>query len=110
MNHLKPNEEPTLPDEPSAKAKVIFRLVKESLFADVESVTKTFEDADLKHSVSLANQIAAKSELRPKLLLALDRTTQSDWEDFYSGTVGKYGGITVTPQVLLADLVFIPET
>lgn len=110
MDHLKTNEEPTLPDDPSAKAKDIFKLVKESLFEHVESVSKNFEDTEFDDCMSLAVQIAAKSELRPKLLLALDRNTQPDWDDFYSSTVGKYDGLTVTPQVLLADAVFLPES
>ena len=111
MDHLKTNEEPTLPDDPSAKAKHIFKLVKESLFEDVESVSKTFEDTDLEDCMSLAKQIiAAKPELKSTLLLALDRNTQSDWDDFYSSIVGNYDDwVTVTPQVLLADAVFLSE-
>lgn len=111
MDHLKTNEEPTLPDDPSAKAKHIFKLVKESLFEDVESVSKTFEDTDLEDCMSLAKHIiAAKPELKSTLLLALDRNTQSDWDDFYSCIVENYDGwVTVTPQVLLADAVFLSE-
>ncbi|OGE47107.1 hypothetical protein PENARI_c063G00404 [Penicillium arizonense] len=111
MDHLKTNEEPTLPDDPSAKAKHIFKLVKKSLFEDVESVSKSFEDRDLEECMFLAKEIAAKSDLQPKLRLALDRNTQPDWDDFYSSIVGNYDdGVTVTPQVLLADAVFLSET
>ncbi|KAJ5764723.1 hypothetical protein N7520_004282 [Penicillium odoratum] len=104
MIHPKKDDEPTLPGDPSAKAKYVFRLVKEALLENFESVSQTFEDTDLEDCMSLAKQIAAKPELRPKLLLALERCTLSGWDDFYMSTVENYDGLKkITPEVLLAD-------
>jgi hypothetical protein len=64
MDQPKTNEEPTRPDDPSAKAKDIFKLVKEALFEDVKSVSKAFENTELKDCMSLA---LWRNKLRPSL-------------------------------------------
>jgi hypothetical protein len=101
------NYGPTLPKDPSARTKEIFRLVK---LEGGNSDSKTFEDEDLKACMSWANVLVLESgdQERKMLLQILETHTQPDWDDFYSRHVKIYeccGWIRVTPQLLLRDAV-----